>query len=45
VVHVKGLKELIWPLLSSKCTYLFGYLSWENSWVKLAWVGKVSRWV
>ncbi|KAG7564126.1 Cytochrome P450 superfamily [Arabidopsis suecica] len=41
----RGLKELIWLPMSPKYTYLFGQPSWQNSIVKCAWAGVVSRWV
>ena len=38
---LKGLKELIWLYMSTKCTYFFGQPSKKNSKVKRAWTGVV----
>lgn len=36
-IVIPRFQELVWPPMSSKCTYLFGQTSWENAIVKHAW--------
>ena len=38
---IKGLIELIWLPISSKCTYIFGQPSIKNSKVKSIWTAVV----